>query len=265
MDTWRRRLFRRGPVTLLAVTVLLLLATLDFFLPVPWWTYVLTIFAWFLITCLGSFFIGWDYHLKSLHGNKNMSENWVSITFDDGPNPEFTARILKLLKQHGAKATFFCIGKHVENYPDIIKEILTDGHSIGNHTYSHSQAFGFFGTEKVKAELKRTTSIVKNLTGLEMNLYRPSFGVTNPQIEKAVKGLGLYSIGWSVRSLDTTPRSEKAVLRRITSKVSKGDIILLHDTSEKSVAVLERLLVFLRNRNLKSVPVEQLLEIESYG
>ncbi len=265
MYTCRRRLFRRRLINLLGVIFLLVLATLGFFLAMPWWTYVLTIFAWFLVTCLGSFFIGWDYHLKSLHDNKKISENWVSITFDDGPNPEFTPRVLKLLKQHGAKATFFCIGKQVENYPDIIKEILTDGHSIGNHTYSHSQAFGFFGTEKVKAELNMTTSIVKKLTGLEMNLYRPSFGVTNPQIEKAVNSLGLHSIGWSVRSLDTTARSEKAVLRRITSKVSKGDIILLHDSSEKSVFVLERLLVFLRNRNLKSVPVEQLLEIESYG
>ena len=98
-----------------------------------------------------------------------------------------------------------------------------------------------------------------------MNLYRPAFGVTNPQIEKAVNGLGLHSIGWSVRSLDTTPRSADSVFKRVTAKVSKGDIILLHDTSEKTIAVLERLLVFLRKENLESVPVERLLEIKAYG
>jgi peptidoglycan/xylan/chitin deacetylase (PgdA/CDA1 family) len=262
---FKKRLFRRRAINILALILVLALTSLAPFFPVPWWAFALVLFAWFTITAFGSFFVGWDYHLKALHSNKRIAENWVSITFDDGPNPEFTPKILKLLKPHGAKATFFCIGQQIEDHPDILKQILADGHSIGNHTYSHSRAFGFFGTEKVKGELMRTQSIVKKLTGLEMNLYRPAFGVTNPQIEKAVQHLGLHCIGWSVRSLDTTARSEKTVLNRVTSKISKGDIILLHDTSEKTIAVLERLLVFLRQKNLQSVPVEQLMEIEAYG
>ncbi len=258
-------MLRRRVVNPLAVIIFLALVLLAFFIPIPWWAFTLVILIWFLITAFGSFFVKWNYHLKSSHSNKKIAENWVSITFDDGPNPEFTPVILMLLREHGARATFFCIGQHVENHPDILKQILAEGHSIGNHTYSHSKSFGFFNSKKVQVELQATKSIVKKLTGIEMNLYRPAFGVTNPQIEKAVKSLGLQSIGWSVRSLDTTLRSENTVLDRITSKVSKGDIILLHDTSEKSIAVLERLLVFLRKENLKSVTVERLLEIEAYG
>jgi len=254
----------RRVVNPLSLLFILTLALWTFFSPVPWWTYAIVVLAWFLITLCGSFFVGWDYHLKSLHKNEKSSDNWVSITFDDGPNPEFTPKILKLLKEHSAKATFFCIGQHIENHPDILKQILADGHSVGNHTYSHSKFFGFFGLKRVKAELQQTKSTVKKLTGLKMNLFRPAFGVTNPQIEKAVKTLGLQSIGWSVRSLDTTPRPENSVLDRITSKVSKGDIILLHDTSEKTIAVLERLLVFLQEKNLQSVTVERLLGIEAY-
>ena len=163
------------------------------------------------------------------------------------------------------KATFFVIGKQAEKHPDIVRQILKEGHSIGNHTYSHSTSFGFFGARKVTEELARTQSLVQEITGQKMNLYRPAFGVTNPQIEKAVDSLGLRSIGWSVRSLDTTPRSEKRILNRITSRVSAGDIVLLHDTSEKSVAVLERLLVFLREKKLESVTVERLLEIKAYA
>ncbi len=257
-------MLRRRVVNPLALVLLLTLVVLAFFIPLPWWAIALVVVAWFLITLFGSFFVGWDYHLTSLHSNKKSSGNWVSITFDDGPNPEFTPRVLKLLKKHDVKATFFCIGQHIENHPDILKQILADGHSVGNHTYSHSKSFGFFGFEKVKAELQQTKSTVKKLTGLKMNLFRPAFGVTNPQIEKAVKTLGLQSIGWSVRSLDTTPRPENSVLDRITSKVSKGDIILLHDTSEKTIAVLERLLVFLQEKNLQSVTVERLLGIEAY-
>ncbi len=255
----------RRVVNPLSVTFILGLAILAFFIPVPWWIYVLAVIAWFFITAFGSFFVRWNYHLKSLHCNKNAAENWVSITFDDGPNSQFTPKVLTILKEHSAKATFFCIGRQIENHPDVLKQILAEGHSIGNHTYSHSKTFGFFGLEKVKDELRKTKSIVQNLTGLQMNLYRPAFGVTNPQIEKAVKSLGLQSIGWNVRSLDTTARSENKVLDRVVSKVSKGDIILLHDTSEKSIAILERLLVFLREENLQSVTVERLLKIEAYG
>lgn len=258
-------MLKRRVVNPLALIVLLVLAGLTFYIPIPWWAFAIAILVWFLITLCGSFFVGWDYHLTSLHANKKSDKNQISITFDDGPDPSVTPLVLELLEQYGAKATFFCIGKQVENHPNILKRILAEGHSIGNHTYSHSKSFGFFGTGKVKGELSKTKSIVKKLTGLEMNLYRPAFGVTNPQIEKAVKSLGLQSIGWSVRSLDTTARSEKKILRRITSRVSKGNIILLHDTSEKSVAVLERLLVFLGEKNLQSVTVDELLEIEAYG
>ncbi len=258
-------MLRRSVVNPVALISLLALTILAFFFAIPWWSYAVVVLAWFLITLCGSFFVGWNYHLKSHHCNKKSSANWVCLSFDDGPNPEFTPKVLKLLKEHRAKATFFCIGRHLENYPDILKQILADGHSVGNHTYSHSKSFGFFGETKVMAELNQTKSVVRNLTGLNMNLYRPAFGVTNPQIEKAVKNLKLASIGWSVRSLDTTPRSEKAVLDRITNKVAKGDIILLHDTSKKTIAVLERLLVFLQEENLQSVTVEELLEIEAYG
>ena len=99
-----------------------------------------------------------------------------------------------------------------EKHPEILKRIIAEGHSIGNHTYTHSKSFGFFGLDKVKAELQKTNSLIKDLTGLQMKLYRPAFAVTNPRIEKAIKTLKLFSIGWNVRSLDTTPRSEAMVL-----------------------------------------------------
>lgn len=214
----------------------------------------------------GSFFIQWNYHYTSTHSNKSITENWVSITFDDGPDPPvFTPQALELLKKHNAKATFFCIGHKIEKNEALFQQILNEGHSIGNHTYGHSNSFGFYNKTEVIAELKKAISLVEKITGLTMNLYRPAFGVTNPSIAYAVKKLGLQSIGWNVRSLDTTVRTERMVLRRITSKVERGDVILLHDTSAKSIAVLEQLLVFLQEKNLQSVCVDQLLEIEAYA
>lgn len=259
-----RRILKRRRINSLALVSLLVLVGCSFFLPVPWWAYALIAFGWIVITAFGSFFIGWNYHLDSLHQNQQTMDAVISLTFDDGPDPKFTPQVLELLKIHGATATFFCIGKHIEKYPDIVERILSEGHSIGNHTYSHSNNFGFFSSKKVMDELLRTKTLVREKTGRNMNLYRPAFGVTNPQIEKAVKQLGLQSIGWSVRSLDTTSRSENSILKRITTKVAKGDIVLMHDTSAKTLAVLERLLVFLEDNKLKSVTVERLLQIEAY-
>ena len=258
-------MLKRRIVNAATLVTLVVLIITSFFRPMPWGAYALVAFIWFWLTLLGSFLIRWNYHFKSLHSNKNIDSPFVSITFDDGPNTKYTPRVLDLLMKHQAKATFFCIGQQLEKHPEILKRIIADGHTVGNHTYSHSKNFGFFGLAKVRHELERTNTLVKDLTGLRMKLYRPAFAVTNPIIEKAVKILKLRTIGWNVRSLDTTPRSQAMVLKRITSKISKGDIVLLHDTSPKTVAVLEQLLLFLDEKKLQSVPVDQLLKIDPYA
>lgn len=257
-------MLRRKSINLLSAIVIAVFILLSFVKITPFWPVLLVGFIWFLITLCGSFFIQWNYHYPSIHSNKGIQQNHIAITFDDGPHPEFTPKVLSLLQQFNAKATFFCIGQQIEEHPQILQSILNAGHTVGNHTYSHSKSFGFYGTNKVIEELEMTTELVSKLTGKRMRLYRPAFGVTNPSIQKAVKNLNLYSIGWNVRSLDTTPRTVNMILKRITSKVSKGDVVLLHDTSEKTIAVLEQLLLFLEEKQLKSVTVDQLLALNAY-
>lgn len=242
---------------------LLLLA--GFFGDIPPWLYILFVFIWFVITAIGSFHIKWNYHLQSLNHNYNISEDYISITFDDGPNLEFTPKVLSLLKEYKAKATFFLIGINAEKHPDLVRQILSEGHTIGNHSYSHSKKFGFFAAEKIIVELMQTNSILKEITGKEVKLFRPPFGVTNPNIKKALRSTGHQSIGWCKRSYDTTSISKEIILKKITANLKKGDIILLHDSSAKTVAVLEQLLLFLQSHKLQSVPVGRLLEIEAYA
>ncbi len=225
------------------------------------WFFILLFFAWLTLTSIGSFNILWNYFLKANCQNKNTKENSIALTFDDGINPEFTPEVLELLKKHNAKATFFCIGKHIEKHPEIAKKIITDGHTIGNHTYNHSNNWGFLSSEKVENELKKTDKIIETATGKSTKLFRPPFGVTNPNIAKVIQKLDYKVIGWSIRSLDTVIKNPERILKRITSKVKKGDIILLHDTNQKSIDVLEQLLLFLDENNLKSVCVEKLLNI----
>jgi len=220
---------------------------------------------WLTLTIIGSFHIRWDYFLKAKHHNYQISENVIAITFDDGIHSEFTPKVLKLLKQFDAKATFFLIGNQLENHQEILKDIIQQGHTLGNHTYSHSNNFGFLKTNEVLSDLQQTQTLVEKLVGLKMNLFRPAFGVTNPRISKAVKSLHLITIGWSIRSLDTTNVAKEKIFHRITKNIKRGDVILLHDTSQKTVEVLEQLLLFLEKRKLKSVTVDQLHNLKAYA
>jgi len=251
----------------LAVLVILLL--LNYFYTIPpilfYFFFTFALVLWFCITMLGSTLINWNYHLTSLLHNRSIDKNQIAITFDDSPNPEFTPKVLSLLKKYDAKATFFCIGRNIEANSDLFRKLISEGHTVGNHTYSHSNRFGFFSTEKVVLELTKTNQLVKDISGLELKLYRPAFGVTNPNIKKALQQTKLTSIGWSKRSLDTTNLSEERVLKRIIKNLKRGDIILLHDSSDKSVAVLERLLLFLKSEKMQSVTIDQLLAIKPYA
>lgn len=252
-------------INAIALTIFTLMFVGGYFQNIPIWMYILLILIWISITAIGTFQIKWNYHLNSLNRNKNISENSVAITFDDGPNPEFTPKVLSLLKKHDAIASFFITGKNAKKYPDLVKQIVAEGHTIANHSYSHSKNFSFFSSEKIIAELNKTDTIIQEVTGKTPKLFRPPYGVTNPNIKKALKNTEHQSIGWSKRSLDTLNISKEKVLKRITKDLKRGDVVLLHDNSLKSAEVLEQLLIFLDSQKMRSVSVDHLLDIKAYA
>ncbi len=229
-----------------------------------WWIVGLVTF-WLILTGVGSFHIRWNYFLPSKHKNTTSKENVITLTFDDGPNAEFTPKVLNLLKKHKAKATFFLIGKYIKKNPEILKRILAEGHVIGNHSYEHGNNNGFLSTKNILVDLKKTNQLVKELTGLELKLFRPPFGVTNPNIAKAVKILNIQSIGWSIRSLDTKAKDPQKVFRKIKNNLNKGEVILLHDTSELTLKVLVQLLPLLEEKNMKTLTIDKLFKIKAYA
>lgn len=212
---------------------------------------------WLSLLVNGSLFIRLNYHLKAINSVKT-DEKKVTITFDDGPT-EFTLKALDLLKKHQQKATFFCIGNRVEEKPDLLQKILEEGHSIGNHTYSHSERIGFKSTVQMVEEIEKTQELIQAKTGFKTRLFRPPYGVTNPNIKRAIEHTGHLPIGWNIRSLDTVIKSEEKVLKRITKRLKPGSIILLHDTSDKTINVLEHLLIHLEKNQYKSVTIEDLI------
>lgn len=235
------------------------------FMKIPTVYWFMLLILWIVITVIGSFHIKWNYHVESLNYNNYTKDNYVAITFDDGPNEEFTPLVLRLLKKYNAKATFFCVGERVKQHPKVLKMIVDEGHVVGNHTYTHHEKFGFFKTEQVTSELRQTNAIIQEVIGNEVKLFRPPFGVTNPRIKKAITKVGLQSIGWSIRSLDTTSKPTDSIVKSIQKTLKNGDVVLLHDTSNKSIEVLEQLLVFMNEKQLESVSIPTLFNIEAYA
>lgn len=248
---------------LFCVSVLVILSVLNFFFEVAWWSFLLLFLFWLVMTVWGSSDIRLGYFVKTYCGNPKEKERKIAISFDDGPHP-MTEKVLDVLQQYQAKATFFCIGTQIEKYPEIFKRIIAEGHLVGNHSYSHSNTFGIFSTQKITDEIRQTDTVIKHLTGKKVLYFRPPFGVTNPRIARATKATSKYVIGWNNRSLDTVIADENKILERVKSKVAPGGIILLHDTSQKTVNVLEQLLLFLQSENYDVITIDKLLNLPAY-
>ena len=216
---------------------------------------------WLFFTVMGSFSIRWNYHLYARHENPASPD--VALTFDDGPT-EYTPQVLDLLKEFNRKATFFLIGRQVEKYPGLVQRMLAEGHTVGNHTWSHARNTGFLNAGEMEAEIRACDRAIQAVTARKVKFYRPPFGVTNPSVKKAVQKTGHNVMGWSVRSLDTVIPEEGKILERIFRSLRPGKVILLHDTSQKSVNVLREVLKELERRSLRAVPLDELFNLKAY-
>jgi len=248
-----------GQITIVATIALLSIGVIDFFFEISSILYVTILLLWLLVVAIGSFTMRWHFFTSAVTKG-SQTKKQVAITFDDGPNTEYTPQILKILKAHNATATFFCIGKQIKKYPKIAQQILAEGHIIGNHSYSHATNFGFFRKKRIVEELSKTDVLIEKITGSTNTLFRPPYGVTNPSIAKAVKETKHTVIGWNVRSYDTVIKNPTKVLNRLKQRLSPGSIILLHDTHSRCPEIVERLLQFLESEGYKTVTIDTLLK-----
>lgn len=179
----------------------------------------------------------------------------VYLTFDDGPHPPETERVLDVLREHGARATFFLIGSKVSGNEAVLRRMLEEGHALGLHTYSHAGTFPLLSFDKMLADVNEGKRAVESVAGKKISLFRPPFGVTNPTIAKVIRTLGLQTVGWDVRSFDTMfcKSSEHSckqsgydwyvpVVERIMKQVRPGSVILLHDRLDGASSLLALLL-----------------------
>jgi len=176
------------------------------------------------------------------------AENIVYLTFDDAPDAVQTPKVLDVLKQNNIKATFFCIGSKIVGNEQIIKQIIVDGHQIGNHSFRHKNTFPLFSRKKMLADVELCQQTLKNIIGCEPTFFRPPFGVTNPHVAWVVKKTGLKVIGWTIRSYDTNAVNQQKIIDRIVRQLKSGAIILLHDRLNGSETLLQSLIDEIRGK-----------------
>lgn len=215
------------------------------------------LFVYSLVIGLASYRFQWNFFMNAVHHGKPGT---LTITFDDGPHPEYTQDILNILKQYNAPATFFMIGKNVDVYPAIAKQVTDAGHEVGNHSYNHRNTHGILSTKKVAEEIAQCNGAIYKATGVHPHYYRPPFGVTNPNIAGAVAHSNMHAIGWDIRSLDTTTNDAEALLKRITDRIENDSILLLHDTQPVTIAMLPKLLSHCKQHNIPIVSLGESLK-----
>jgi peptidoglycan-N-acetylglucosamine deacetylase len=215
-------------------------------------TLYISIIAWGVSNIQSQMFV------KSYNSNPKVP-NKVALTFDDGPHEVNTPKIIKILKEYEAKASFFLIGENIAKFGQLAKNIYAEGHLIGNHTYYHSNTFPFKLPGQIKLELLKTQQEIEKITGRQNKFFRPPFGVTNHFIAKAISNLGLKVIGWNIRSYDTTNKQKEQILKRIIKNLKGGDIILLHDKTKDICWLTVEILKYLKQNKLKTVTIEELL------
>lgn len=235
-------------------------------LKMHWVFYLILFLVHTGLVVYGSAIISSNFFVKTLCAAPNTDKKVISITFDDGIEPTITPQVLAILKKYTCPATFFCIGHKLENElaQQILQQMKAEGHLIGGHSYSHSNFFDFYGAKRVEEELKQTEKLIEKAINQRPKLFRPPYGVTNPPIAKAIKKLDYYTIGWSVRSLDTVIKDEQQLMARVTKQLKGGDILLLHDHHEHILTFLPLFLEYVLNNGYEVVSLEKLLGISAY-
>lgn len=183
------------------------------------------------------------------------TEKKVAITFDDGPNPDYTEILLAGLKERGVRATFFLLGKEVERYPKIVEDIYADGHLIGTHSYEHVNLNNLCDAAAVE-QVDKTNQAIHELTGEYPEFIRPPFGSWKCNLDYETK---MIEVLWDVDPLDWKTDNSDVIAKRVVDKVQENDIILLHDASESSVNAAFKIIDELQKEGYSFVTVDEIL------
>lgn len=203
------------------------------------------------------------------HG-RGDTPSWVALTLDDGPDPDVTPRVLDLLAERRAKATFFCIGRHAAQHPELIRRMVDEGHRVDNHTYHHRPYFSLLGAGGQEREIVEAQRVLHRLSGRRPRWFRAPAGIQNPLLGAVLHRLGLHLVAWTRRGFDAVEKNPRKVVHRLQRGLRGGDILVLHDgfgprTEDGDPVVLHslpRLLDILDGLRLEARPLPEPDEVQ---
>ena len=224
-------------------------------------------FIYIILCVLGCFFPRMNF-LFPVISRGNSGKNYVTLTFDDGPSEPTTNNILNLLDKYNVKATFFVSGVNAKRHPEIIREIIARGHSIGNHSYSHNPFLMLKSYRAIKREITQAKEILKDM-GVETSAFRPPVGIINPGLGKILDELDMVCVTFNRRAGDAGNFFVKNISRKILNNIKPDDIILLHDVptgntrnDEIFLSEAEKVLAGISAHELTIVPLSHLINRE---
>ncbi len=179
----------------------------------------------------------------------------IAFTFDDGPHPVWTEKLLDGLKERGIRATFFVIGQSAEEHPELIQRMLEDGNQVGNHTYSHVQLTAC-KTDQALEEIQKTQEVIYDATGFQPRYIRPPFGSWNEVLQDKTN---LQSVLWDVDPYDWKVQNTDIIVQRILEQTEDGSIILLHDVYEESVEAALKVADIFLERGYRFCTVDEIM------
>ena len=181
----------------------------------------------------------------------------IVLTFDDGPDPEVTPRLLDLLDRHDAKASFFVLGRLAAQHPHILRDIVRRGHSVENHTHDHPLSFAAWTPGAMLREIRQAQAAIVDACGQAPLFFRAPAGLRSPLLDPVLALTGLRLVSWTRRGYDTTSSCPDRVYRRLTRRLGAGDILMLHDRLTRgdcmALHVLPRLLARLQSDTINAV------------
>ena len=222
----------------------------------------------YILLCVSACFFPQINFLLPVISRGQTGKKMVALTFDDGPAEPTTRQVLDLLDKYSVKAAFFVSGVNAQRYPEIIKDIVSRGHSIGNHSLSHNPFLMLTSFNNLYREISDAQEILRKM-GINTRAFRPPAGIVNPKLSPILEKLGMFCVTFSCRAFDAGNLYVRDIAFKILKKVKDDDIILLHDVpprrNEDSAALLpeiERLLTGIIAKGLRIVPLADLINKE---
>lgn len=251
--------------TNIGYTILLVVAMgLDWFYQVPVIVYALLVVNYCAVLFYGCYVVQSNFFLP-VTCSATTGRKEIALSFDDGPVQHYTPQVLAVLKDQDVKAAFFCVGRRISENENLLRQVHGEGHLIGNHSYSHHTLFDLFSSGRMLSDLQEMDHITGRVCGLRPHLFRPPYGVINPNLKKAIIQAGYAPVGWSVRSMDTVIRDEKTLLKKLLAALQPGAVFLFHDTSKTTVSILSEFISTVKDSGYDIVRLDKMLNLRPYA